>query len=72
MADKSGSKSGSKTNLNESTLPLLEEGQGDVPEKIELETKGENQDQKEESKKGNFKLKLKLKLKLHANLIRSS
>lgn len=60
MADKSGSKSGSKSNLNESTLPLLEEGQGDVPEKIELETKGENQDQKEESKKGNFKVKVKL------------
>jgi hypothetical protein len=46
MDTKSGSKTGSKTNLNESTLPLLEEqeGKGDVPEKIELETKNDNKD----------------------------
>jgi len=46
MDTKSGSKTGSKTNLNESTLPLLEEqeGKGDLPEKIELETKNENKD----------------------------
>ncbi|RWS11427.1 hypothetical protein B4U79_00113 [Dinothrombium tinctorium] len=43
--DSKTQKSGSKTNLNESTLPLLEEheGKGETPEKeekIELETKG--------------------------------
>jgi len=46
METKSGSKSGSKTNLNESTLPLLEEHEGkDVPEKIELETKANDKDE---------------------------
>jgi len=45
MDTKSGSKTGSKTNLNESTLPLLEEQEGkEVPEKIEMETKNDNKD----------------------------
>lgn len=56
MSDtKSGSKSASKTNLNESTLPLLEEqeGKGETPEKeekIEMETKGgENKEDKDKN-----------------------
>lgn len=44
----------------------MEEGQGDVPEKIELETKGENQDQKEESKKDKKKKEKKEKVKKEA------
>ena len=48
---KSGSKAGSKTNLNESSVPLLEEqeGKGDVPEKIEMETKNDTSDEKKEN-----------------------
>jgi len=51
MSDtKSGSKAGSKTNLNESSVPLLEEQEGkDVPEKIELETKNDNSDEKKDN-----------------------
>ena len=50
MENKSGSKAGSKTNLNESSVPLLEEQEGkDVPEKIELETKGDNNEEKKEN-----------------------
>ena len=50
MENKSGSKAGSKTNLNESSVPLLEEtdGKGDVPEKIEMETKNETNDEKKD------------------------
>jgi caveolin 1 len=44
MTDK---KTGSKTNLNESTLPLLDEGKGDTKEeKIELESKAEGEAEK--------------------------
>jgi len=51
MDSKTGAKSNSKTNLNESTLPLLEEqeGKGETPEKeekIEMETKGNDKDTK--------------------------
>ena len=51
MSDnKSGSKAGSKTNLNESSVPLLEEQEGkDVPEKIELETKNDTSDEKKDN-----------------------
>jgi len=51
MENKSGSKAGTKTNLNESSVPLLEEteGKGDVPEKIEMETKNENNDEKKDN-----------------------
>jgi len=67
MDTKSGSKTGSKGNLNESTLPLLEgEDKGDVPEKIELETKNDNKDEnqsdakdKKEKKKKEKKEKVK-------------
>lgn len=46
---KSGSKAGSKTNLNESSVPLLEEQEGkDVPEKIEMETKNDSNDEKKD------------------------
>jgi len=47
MDTKSGSKTGSKSNLNESTLPLLEEKEGKKEEKIEMEEK----DKKVEDKK---------------------
>jgi len=52
MDTKSATKTGSKTNLNESTLPLLEEqeGKGDVPEKIELETRNDKNDEKDDKK----------------------
>jgi hypothetical protein len=52
METKSGSKSGSKTNLNESSVPLLEEkeGKADIPENIELEAKNENNDDKNKTK----------------------
>jgi len=50
METKSGSKIGSKSNLNESSVPLLEEqeGKGDIPEKIEMETKNDNNDEKKD------------------------
>jgi hypothetical protein len=58
METKSGSKSGSKSNLNESSLPLLEEETKDVPEKIELTEKDKEEDKKDqnESKKGKFRV----------------
>jgi len=66
METKSGSKSGSKTNLNESTLPLLEEQETkDVPEKIELTEKDKDEDKKDqnESKKDKKKKEKKEKVK---------
>jgi len=66
MDTKSGSKTGSKTNLNESTLPLLEEqeGKGDVPEKIELETKNANtEDEKKDQNETKDKKEKKKKEK---------
>jgi len=55
MDTKSATKTGSKTNLNESTLPLLEEQEGkgdirDIPEKIESETRNDKNDDKDEKK----------------------
>lgn len=55
MDTKSGSKTGSKSNLNESTLPLLEEQEGKKEEKIEMEEKDkkvEDKKQAEADKKG--------------------
>jgi len=49
METKSGSKAGSKTNLNESSVPLLEEQEEKGPEKIELETKNDNTDEKNQN-----------------------
>lgn len=49
MENKSGSKAGSKSDLNESSVPLLEETEkGDLPEKIEMETKNDNADEKKD------------------------
>jgi len=67
-------KSGSKTNLNESTLPLLEEqeGKGETQEKIEMETKNEikDEDKKDQSdakdKKDKKKKEKKEKVKKEA------
>jgi len=72
MENKSGSKSGSKPNLNESTLPLLEEQEkGETPEKeekIEMEMKGndaekdeKNGDKDEKDSKGKKKKEKKVK-----------
>jgi len=62
MSDtKSGSKSGSQKNLNESTLPLLEE-QGQKEEKIEMENKGEKNDA-ESGDKNDKKKKKEKKIK---------
>jgi hypothetical protein len=64
MGDKSGSKTGSKTNLNESSVPLLEEQEGkDVPEKIELETKNDNSEEKKENNETKDKKEKKKKEK---------
>jgi len=65
MDTKSGSKTGSKTNLNESTLPLLEEQEGkEVPEKIEMETKNDNkEDEKKDQKEAKDKKEKKKKEK---------
>jgi len=64
METKSGSKSGSKTKLNESTLPLLEEQETkDVPEKIELTEKDKEEKDQNESKKDKKKKEKKEKVK---------
>jgi len=64
METKSGSKSGSKSNLNESTLPLLEEQETkDVPEKIELTEKDKEDKDQNESKKDKKKKEKKEKVK---------
>jgi len=65
METKSGSKSGSKSNLNESSVPLLEEqeGKGDIPEKIEMETKNDNNDEKKDQNESKDKKDKKKKEK---------
>jgi len=66
METKSGNKSGSKTNLNESSVPLLEEkeGKADIPENIELEAKNENNDDKNKTKDSKDKKKKEKKEKV--------
>jgi len=58
-------KSGSKPNLNESAVPLLEEkgtkGGADLPENIELETKHDNNDDKKTKDKKKKEKKEKVK-----------
>jgi len=61
-------KSGSKGNLNESAVPLLEEGkEGKTPENIELETKNDNNDEKKDQNKKEAKEKKKKEKKEKVN-----
>lgn len=63
LTEKKESKTGSKGNLNESTLPLLDEPDsgksGENKDSIELETKGENADNNTSNKKEKKEKKVK-------------